>query len=328
VNFLGLAVGWGGGAMVAFRGGLALPLTEPVLSALAALGVTIGWRLVVANRTIAAQIAQRRAHEAEMASAAAIQRAMLPSLEPDGFAAGRFDIFPYMVPAKEVGGDLYDIARLDESRLMISIGDVCGKGIPASLFMAITQTVTRLVVRFGEDLEAEINAANRMLAADNKEHMFATLFCGVLDLTSGAMTYSNCGHPPALLLRRGESAFESLPKLGPPLGISARAKYVPRSITLAPGEMLFLYTDGVTEAENIRSELFGSARLEQALLETRGRPARAVVEHVVARVAEFAKGAPQSDDITCVAIARPESDPVVAQRFGHLTRASPPRPHG
>lgn len=304
LSFLGIAAVWTTGATIAFRGALVLPLFEPLLSALAALGTTIGYRLVVANRTIAAQIAQRRAHEAEMASAAAIQRAMLPATEPAGLTAGEFDLFPYMMPAKEVGGDLYDIVRLDEKRLLISIGDVCGKGIPASLFMAITQTVMRLVVRFGEDLQAEVNAANQMLVANNTEKMFATLFCGVLDQTSGTMIYCNCGHNPPLFLRRGESTFEALRNQGPPLAIARRAKYVPRSIVLAPGDMLFLYTDGVTEAENIRSELFGSKRLEQALLEMRGEPARPVVEHVVRRVAEFAQGAPPSDDLTCIALVR------------------------
>ena len=121
------------------------------------------------------------------------------------------------------------------------------------------------------------------------------------------MTYCNCGHSPALLLRRGESKFEPLGNMGPPLAISARAKYAARSITLAPGDMLFLYSDGVTEAENPRSELFGAERLEQALAEARGRGARETVEHVVQRVTEFAAGAPQSDDITCVAVVRGET---------------------
>jgi len=306
-SVVGLAAVWTAGATHAFRGALALPLLEPLVAAVLALGTTIGYRLVVANRTIAAQLAARRAHEAEMASAAAIQRAMLPSLGEGGFAAGGFDVFPYMMPAREIGGDLYDVAPLDRDRLMISIGDVCGKGIPASLFMAITQTVMRLVARTGEDFAAEINAANQMLVANNSEMMFATLFCALVDLTSGAVAYCNCGHCPALLLRRGASNFEALRNLGPPLAISERAKYVPRSIALAPGDMLFLYTDGVTEAENPRAELFGAARLEAALHEVGGRPARAVVEHVVKRVAEFAAGAPPSDDLTCVAVVRSEA---------------------
>jgi phosphoserine phosphatase RsbU/P len=148
-----------------------------------------------------------------------------------------------------------------------------------------------------------VTAANRQLAADNAEGMFTTLFCGVLDLSTGALAWVNCGHPPALILRR-DGAFERLRVGGPPLGVIETAKYAPQSVTLAPGELLFLYSDGVTEAENPKAELFGPERLEQALIEARGRPAREVVEHVVKRVTEFARGAPQSDDITCMAVVR------------------------
>jgi serine phosphatase RsbU (regulator of sigma subunit)/CHASE2 domain-containing sensor protein len=305
--FLGIAALWTVAATFAFRHALALPLVEPLLTAFAALVATISYRLVVADRIMAAQLAQRRAHEAEMASAAAIQRAMLPNLQPDDFTEGKLDTFAHMVPAREVGGDLYDIVKLDDgSRIVFTIGDVCGKGVPASLFMAITQTVMRLVVRSGEDLQGEVNAANKLLVANNREEMFATLFCGVLDVPTGTMTYCNCGHNPPLLLRKGASTFEPLQTSGPPLGIVDGISYRLQSIALAPGDMLFLYTDGVPEAENTQLTLFGMARLEQTLLEMRGQPARSVVEHVVERVAEFAKGAPQSDDITCVAVIRSE----------------------
>src|SRR5258705_4522943 len=132
--------------------------------------------------------------------------------------------------------------------------------------------------------------------------MFHTLFGGVIDVLSGTMTYCNCGHNPPLVLHRGESTFELLRNCGPPMGVFDDITYVPRSIALAPGDMLLLYTDGVTEAENSQLAQFGTNRLEQTILETRGHPARGVVEHVVKRVAEFTKGAPQSDDITCVAV--------------------------
>lgn len=255
-------------------------------------------------RRMAEQIVQRRARQAEMASAAAIQRAMLPNTQPTNLVDGQFDIFTHMLPAREVGGDLFDVVELDGNRVVITIGDVCGKGIPAALFMAVTQTVMRLVVRSGQDLQGEIRAANNLLAANNRETMFATLFCGVLDVSSGTMTYCNCGHNPPLVLRRGESTFESLRACGPPLAIADDVNYVPRSIALAPGDTLLLYTDGVTEAENPESAQFGTDRLEQATLEMRGQPARSVVEHVIDRVAAFAKGAPQSDDITCIAVVR------------------------
>jgi sigma-B regulation protein RsbU (phosphoserine phosphatase) len=162
----------------------------------------------------------------------------------------------------------------------------------------------RLVVRSGQDLQAEMKAANNLLVANNRETMFTTLFCGVIDVASGTMTFCNCGHNPPRVLRKGESTFESLRNCGPPLAVIDDFKYVPRSIALAPGDLLLLYTDGVTEAENMAAAQFGEERLEQAILEMRDHPAREVVEHVIKRVTEFAKGAPQSDDITCLAVVR------------------------
>jgi serine phosphatase RsbU (regulator of sigma subunit) len=302
LSFVGMAAIWTAGATVAFRYALVVPLAEPLLTALASLATTIGYRLVLTDRIVAAQAAQRRAHEAEMASAAAIQRAMLPGAGQSDFAEGRLDIFAHMIPAREVGGDLYDIVKLDGGRVMVSIGDVCGKGVPASLFMAVTQTIMRLVVRFDQDLQTEINSANNLVAANNREEMFTTLFCGLLDVSSGTMTYCNCGHNAPLVLRKDASTFETLRTCGPPLGVLDESNYVPRSIALAPGDVLVLYTDGVTEAENTQRALFGNKRLEEAVLEKRGAPARDVVEHVIARVTEFSNGAVQSDDITCVAV--------------------------
>jgi len=304
--FLGLAAIWSAGAMLAFRQGVAVPLVEPLVTALFALGATIAYRLVVAERIVAAQVAQERAREAEMASAAAIQRAMLPAMQSNDKAKGQLDIFAHMVPAREVGGDLYDVVKLDENRVVITIGDVCDKGIPASLFMAITQTIMRLEVHSGENLQAEVGSANKLLVANNRERMYTTLFCGVLDVPSGRLAYCNCGHNPPLILRRDGGTFESLPSCGPPLGIKAAASYVPGSVELAAGDILLLYTDGVTEAEAVGSAQFGMDRLQQTMLEAHGRDARGVVDRVIESVAQFTKGAPQSDDITCVAVVRNE----------------------
>jgi phosphoserine phosphatase RsbU/P len=304
--FLGLAAIWSAGAMLAFRDGVAVPLVEPLVTAIFALGATIGYRLVVAERIVAAQIAQERAREVEMASAAAIQRAMLPAMQSKDSAISGLDIFAHMIPAREVGGDLYDIVKLDENRLVITIGDVCDKGIPAALFMAITQTIMRLEVHSGEDLQGEIGSANKLLVANNRERMYTTLFCGVLEVSSGRLTYCNCGHNPPLILRRDGGTFETLASCGPPLGIKAAASYAPGSVELAAGDILVLYTDGVTEAETARSAQFGMERLQQTILAARGQGARGVVERILESVAQFTSGAPQSDDITCVAVVRNE----------------------
>jgi sigma-B regulation protein RsbU (phosphoserine phosphatase) len=255
-------------------------------------------------RRMAAQILRQRRQQAEMASAAEIQRAMLPSALPASLIEGRFDIHAQIKPAREVGGDFYDMIALDENRIALTIGDVCGKGIPAALFMAVTQTVMRVVMRASEELGAEIAAANERLVAGNEQMMFATMFCGVLDVRSGSLTYCNCGHNPPLLLHRANGSYERLPAGSPPLGIMDSLACTPRSIALAPGDLLFLYTDGVTEAEDPQAAQFGMERLEKALSEVAECPARKIVENVMARVAEFASGAAQSDDITCAAIVR------------------------
>jgi phosphoserine phosphatase RsbU/P len=130
------------------------------------------------------------------------------------------------------------------------------------------------------------------------------MFCGVLDVRSGTMTYCNCGHTPPLLLRRADGSYEKLSAGSPPLGIMDSIACAPRSVALAPGDLLFLYTDGVTEAEDSQEVQFGVARLQKALSETANRPAHEIVESVMARVAEFADGASQSDDITCAALVR------------------------
>ena len=187
--YAGLAIAWTALATLTFRHAVALPLLAPLVASFAALALMVGFRLVVSDKSLRVELARRRAHEAEMASAAAIQRAMLPAAQPAELAAKNYDVHPFMTPAREVGGDLYDIVRLDDTRVLISIGDVCGKGIPAALFMAMTQSVMRMAVRIGDDLSAEVGAANEVLSADNAEGMFTTLFCGVLDLASGALAW-------------------------------------------------------------------------------------------------------------------------------------------
>jgi phosphoserine phosphatase RsbU/P len=255
-------------------------------------------------RRMAEQIMLRRSQREEMANAAAIQRAMLPAALPVDFAKGRFDIHAEMRPAREVGGDLYDVFALDGERLVITIGDVSGKGVPASLFMAVTQTVIRLVVREGYDLRTEIERANELLVANNREMMFATLFCGVLDASSGTLTYCNCGHNPPVAVRVADGRCERLCANSPPLGIEKGITYQAESLTLAAGDVVLLYTDGVTEAQNSEGMQFGMERLEQVMMPARMVSAREAVERVMQRVTEFSEGTSQFDDITCVAVKR------------------------
>jgi sigma-B regulation protein RsbU (phosphoserine phosphatase) len=252
-------------------------------------------------RKMAEQIILRRTQHDEMASAASIQRAMLPPPLPQGSCAGRLALHAVMRPAREIGGDFYDFFQIGDNRLGIVIGDVSGKGVPASLFMAITRTVIRLVARQDDDLAIGIGRANALLSAENDSAMFVTLIYGVLDFTTGMLTYCNCGHNPPLVIR-GDGAREKLMLTGLPLGVMPDAEYATRAIVLAAGDRLFLYTDGVTEASTEDGAEFGEWRLEAAIDELRHSPARNMVEDLVQRVDAFAAGAPQADDITCLAL--------------------------
>jgi phosphoserine phosphatase RsbU/P len=254
-------------------------------------------------RRMAAQIQQRRAQREEMANAAAIQRSMLPPPLPAGAVAGWLDVFAKMRPARDVGGDFYDYFPLDEHRFAVVIADVCGKGVPASLFMAVTRTVIRLVAREGGDVGAGIGRANDLLCAENDLSMFATLFYAVIDAETGALTYCNAGHNPPLLMRAGRG-IEELDASGPPLGIVAGIGYAPGAARLAPGDRILLYTDGVTEAADAAAAEFGMARLREAIAACSGAPAEGLVTEVFKRVEAFAGDAPQSDDITCLALVR------------------------
>ncbi|HEX7776647.1 MAG TPA: SpoIIE family protein phosphatase [Parvibaculum sp.] len=252
-------------------------------------------------RRMAEQIILRRRQHDEMASATIIQRAMLPAPKTPEEFGGHVEIHAEMRPAREVGGDFYDFLMLDDKRLGFSIGDVCGKGVPASLFMAITQTVMRLVARQEADLATAIMRANDLLCADNASSMFATLFYGVLDLETGRLTFCNCGHNPPFILRRN-GGLEPMKNTGSPLAIFEGAPYRTGEATLVPGDRLFLYTDGITEANDPDSALYGDERLMKAMENSRHLPGRELIDAVITSVDGFAKTAPQFDDITCLTL--------------------------
>lgn len=251
---------------------------------------------------MAEQILLRRQRDDEMASAAVIQRALLPS--PAEFAAATgLDVSASMTPARDVGGDYFDLVPLEDGRVAIGVGDVCGKGVPAALFMGITRTLIRINLRETPDLPGAILKANAYLANNNAGEFFATLVYAAFDPVSGDIEYCSCGHPPALIRRAG-GGVEALAAGGLPVGLFDDMKMKVRRAALASGDLLFLYTDGVTEAEDSEARQFGEERLRDLL--AGGEAAR--TSHWVARiedaVREFSRGAPQFDDITCLALRR------------------------
>lgn len=249
---------------------------------------------------MAYEIRAKQSRREEMQAAAAIQQSILPGPLPDR-ATLPIDLHADMRPAREIGGDFYDYFMLDEQRLAFTVADVSGKGIPAALFMAVSRTVMRNTGR-GADMLARITDANRLLSAENAASMFVTMFHGVLDTETGRLQYCNAGHNPPYLLRAA-GGRETLPATGIPFGIDPDRPYRIAEAALAPGDALFLFSDGITEAINPAGDIFGEERLEK-ILDTAHRPrdAAALVSDVLAATAEFAAGAEQSDDITCLAL--------------------------
>lgn len=247
--------------------------------------------------------------EGELAAAHQIQMAMLPRLPDHGRLVDGCDVAATLIPAKAVGGDLFDLVPLPDGRLMFLVGDVSDKGAAAALFMAKTVTLANLLGRERVAPGALLARLNRELCHDNEACMFVTAVCGVLDPESGEVLYANAGHNPPLLCRPENNAHYLEMPTGTALGVFDDAEYPEARHALQAGEILLLYTDGVTEAINHAEELFGEARLEAlpiGLFDT----SRAMVEGVVRAVEEFAEGVEQADDITVLALRRTDALPL------------------
>jgi phosphoserine phosphatase RsbU/P len=252
---------------------------------------------------MAAQIALQRNRAQEMVAAATIQQALLPAPIDQAALGGRATIHAAMSPAREVGGDFFDMFGQDGNRLVIAVGDVCGKGVPAALFMAVSLTVLRMVARENRPLDEAIARINDQLCADNASSMFATLFLARLDLKTGTIEYVCCGHNPALVVSPVGGVRELAAK-GIPLGVLPGHRFEAVRTRLEKGETLLAFTDGVTEANDPAGEEFGDGRLVALLEGLGGADPRHLIENVVAAVEAFAGRAEQFDDITCLSLKR------------------------
>ncbi len=240
--------------------------------------------------------------ESELKIARTIQMNFLPKRFPPFPDRDEFDIFAMLEPAKHVGGDLYDFFFLDDEHLFFLVGDVSDKGVPAALFMAVTKTLMKGIAEQRLDPSEVLSRVNTELCQGNDSSMFVTLFCASLDLSTGKLRYSNAGHNPPLLLspeRGGE--WISLPP-GLVLGAIEGSAYQTRELFMKPGEILLLYTDGVTEAMNHHGELYSDARLLAEVRNGQWSQAETLVSAVFDSVRRFSGDAPQSDDITLMAL--------------------------
>lgn len=251
-------------------------------------------------RDLTAVTAEKERIGAELNVATQIQKDMLPNIFPAFPGNLEFDIYATMDPAKEVGGDFYDFFMVDDTHLAVVMADVSGKGVPAALFMVIAKTIIKNQALAGDAVAQVFSHANDQLCENNGEGLFVTAFMGLLDIMTGEFTYVNAGHNPPLL-RRKNGTYEYLKvKPGFVLAGFGGMHYDSFTMTLQEGDSLFLYTDGVTEALNMEKELYGEARLRDALnAECAVKMSEVeLLPYVREELETFAQGAEQADDIT------------------------------
>jgi serine phosphatase RsbU (regulator of sigma subunit) len=254
-----------------------------------------------AFRKFAQEIVGKRRRQDELASAAIIQQSYLPQHAALAGAEDALELHARMRPARNVGGDFYDFFFLDDGRLAIAVGDVCGKGIPASLFMAVVMTVLRVSAREVSNPEVMLARANAVLSKDNSTTMFATLFYGVLNLEDGTLEYCNCGHNAPIILG-GDGTISTLSETGLPLALFPDRSAGARTVKLSPSDLLVMFTDGVTEAMSPTKEEFSDQRLQETIRAAKDLDTEQVVARIFREVDDFAQDAEQADDITCVAV--------------------------
>jgi phosphoserine phosphatase RsbU/P len=240
----------------------------------------------------------------ELEVARHIQQSILPRdfglKGPDGGCS----IAAEMQPANEVGGDFYDFFMIDGERLGVVVGDVAGKGVPAAIYMSLSRTLLRATAQLGLEAGDCLRHANRTLCSEGDAGLFVTTIYVIVNTRTGAVEYSTGGHFPPYIVRAG-GAVESAPIAGGMvLGIEPTAKYESGHTTLEHGDLMVLYSDGVTEAANDRDDFFGDERLAAALSVVVAADEKAALRSVVDAVHGFAAGHPQSDDITLVALSR------------------------
>ena len=249
-------------------------------------------------RGIVSMISELDRLDKELKLASDIQINMLPTNFPAFPERTDFDLYASMTPAKEVGGDFYDFFLTDNDHLALAIADVSGKGIPAALFMTVSKTLIKNQMMSGCDPATALERVNAQLCERNSSMMFVTVWLAVIELSTGRVTACNAGHENPGICHAGEG-FELLKyKHGMFIGVNKKAKYENRTYELHPGDSIFVYTDGVTEATNTAGEMFGEDRLAETLNQYAALNPELLIHSVHTTVNRFAEGAAQFDDIT------------------------------
>jgi phosphoserine phosphatase RsbU/P len=243
--------------------------------------------------------AEQERTKSELGIAHDIQMGLLPSELPE---VPGCEVFARVIPAKEVGGGLFDVALMEDGRLLLVIADVSGKGISAGLFMAVAKTLLRVGRTHGSTAHGIVEFLNDQLSAHNDALMFVTMFLCLFDPRTGELSYSNAGHNPPYICRRDGRVEPLKGRHGTALGIQGEQSYTCEKTQLDDGDLLLLYTDGITEAQNASETLYSEGRLEACLREIPNDDASAVGKAVIDAVMDFQGTAPQADDITLVTL--------------------------
>jgi len=242
--------------------------------------------------------------QSELDVASSMQQSILPKHFPK---TDQYELYGSMAPARNVGGDFFDVIPLENDCLGIAIADVSDKGVPAALFMMSSRTLLKGAALGCEDPSTAVAVVNEQLQDGNEANMFVTLFYAVFDPATGVVRYTNAGHNPPLIVRRDGSSTVLPLTGGVALGVAPNFDFTSGEVSLKPGEALFLYTDGVSEAENPDQEEYGIDRLQAVFAGSALTSARQANDAVFESVKEFAEGHSQSDDITCLVLLRTES---------------------
>ena len=237
--------------------------------------------------------------DSELSIAHDIQMGMLPKNFPE---REDVELYASLDPARAVGGDLYDFYFLDEDHLFIAIGDVSGKGVPASLFMATTRTFFRSRISIGIPIQQTVEEINREICKENPNQMFVTLIVGIIDLRSGSITYCNAGHNPPLLIHTSGDTSCLQDIHGIPLGIFDNVEYSSSTVRFSEGDLLFLYTDGVTEAIRKDDAFYGEERMVEFIRNNHSLSPACLIKLLKQDLQEWMAGVEQADDITLLVV--------------------------
>lgn len=257
--------------------------------------------LEVTVKDLTATTVAKERMESELSVGRQIQMSMLPLMFPIFPTREEFSVFAKVKPAREVGGDFYDIFFIDDNQVCFCIADVSDKGVPAALFMAVSKTLLKSKTTSEFSTATIVNRVNTELAKENENCMFVTLFLAILDIRTGNMVYTNGGHNPPLI-RRADGTIAWLSDLhGPVVGVREEIQYKESRLEISRGDTMLLYTDGVTEAVNTDNRFYGTQKLEAILKGPENSSAEELVHTVIRSVDDFSAGAKQADDITALA---------------------------